>query len=66
MAKQIGALRLKRKKIGSICLFLVVTTVILGVSLTAMLSPLMIIGLIAVAAVFSWRVYSSLITYGWA
>ncbi len=66
IVKEIGALRLKRKKIGSVCLFLVITIVILGVSLTTMLSPLMIVVLTSLAAVFSWRVYNSLITYGWA
>ncbi|MFQ5814974.1 MAG: hypothetical protein ACE5G7_00565 [Candidatus Hydrothermarchaeaceae archaeon] len=65
VAKEISALRLTRKNIGSVCLFLVITTVILGVSLTTMLSPLAIMVLIALGAVFSWRVYSSLITYGW-
>lgn len=64
-AKQIGALRLRRRKIGSVCLFLVITTVVLGVSLTTMLSPTAIIGLIVLGALFSWRAYSSLITFGW-
>lgn len=65
VAKEIGALRLKRKKIGSICLFLVVTAVVLGVSLTTALGMPTLAALIALAAIFSWRVYSSLITYGW-
>ncbi len=65
VAKQIGALRLRRRKLGSFCLFLVITTVVLGVSLTTALSAPMIVGLIAVGALFSWRAYSSLITFGW-
>jgi len=66
VGKEIGALRLKRKKIGSVCLFLVIVTVILGVSLTTMLSPLTTIVMVLLAGVFTWRVYSSNITYGWA
>ncbi len=62
--KEIGALRLKRKKIGSICLFLVLSTVTLGVSLTTMLSLNLAVVIIALAALFSWRVYTSLLPFG--
>ncbi len=64
VTKEIGALRLKRKKIGSVCLFLVITIITLGVSLTTMLSTQLTILIILLAALFSWRVYTSLIPFG--
>lgn len=64
VVKQIGALRLKRKKIGTVCLFLVITTITLGISLTTMFSTTLIIVLVALAALFSWRVYSSMLPFG--
>jgi hypothetical protein len=64
VAKEIGALRIKRKKIGSICLFIVVTSVTLGVSLVTMMSTQLILGIVVLAAIFSWRVYNSLIPFG--
>jgi hypothetical protein len=64
VAKEMMALRIKRKKIGSVCLFLVLTTIVLGVSLVTMMSTQVIALIAGLAAVFSWRVYTSLLPFG--
>jgi hypothetical protein len=66
VAKEIMALRIKRKKIGSVCLFIVLTTVALGVSLVSMMSTQLIVILVAFAAIFTYRVYTSLLPFGLA
>jgi hypothetical protein len=66
VAKEIMALRIKRKKIGSVCLFIVLTTVALGVSLVSMMSTQLIVLLVAFSAIFTYRVYTSLLPFGLA
>lgn len=66
IAGEIAPLRLRRKRLASVCLFLVITSVLLGLQVfSAFAAPLTII-LIALAAVFAWRVYRTRIPYGWA
>jgi hypothetical protein len=64
VAKEMMALRIKRKKIGSVCLFLVLTTIALGVSLVTVMSTQLIVLIVALAAIFSYRVYTSLLPFG--
>lgn len=65
LAARIGPLRVLRKRLAAICLFLVITTVILGLQVFARFTPPTTIVLVAVAAVFAWRVYRSRVAYGW-
>lgn len=65
LAARIGPLRVRRKRLAAICLFLVITTVILGLQVFARFTPPTTIALVAVAAVFAWRVYRSRVAYGW-
>ena len=65
LAAEIAPLRLKRKRFAAVCLFLVVTTVILGLQVFARFTPQTTIGLTGLAAIFAWRVYRSRIAYGW-
>lgn len=65
LAARIGPLRVLRKRLAAICLFLVITTVILGLQVFARFTPPTTIVLVAVAAMFAWRVYRSRVAYGW-
>ena len=65
VATQIAPLRLQRKRLASVCLFLVITTVLLGLQVfTPFGAPLTIL-LMCLAALFAWRVYKTPIPYGW-
>ena len=57
--------RIKRKKLATLCLFLVITAIILGLQTYIRHDPLVMIGLILLAAIFSYRANKSLIRFGW-
>lgn len=65
-AQQIGALRLRRRRIASICMFVVLTVAMLGVQVWAPLPVWLTIALSAAIGIFTWRAYSSVTAYGWA
>ncbi|MEK7328139.1 MAG: hypothetical protein AAB217_23090 [Chloroflexota bacterium] len=65
-AQQIGALRLRRRRIASICMFVVLTVAMLGVQVWAPFPVWITIALIAAIGIFTWRAYSSVTPYGWA
>jgi hypothetical protein len=65
IATEIGPLRLRRKRIASVCLFLVLTTVLLGLQVSSPFAPRLTVLLVALAALFAWRVYRSRVVYGW-
>jgi len=65
LAPQIWGLRRRRKKLSSLCLFLVLTALILGLRLIFPYSLVLTLVFVALAGVFAWRVYSSLLRYGW-
>lgn len=65
IAAQMGPLRLKRKRLAATCLFLVVTTVLLGVQVFSRFAAWLTFVLVVLAALFAWRVYRSRIPYGW-
>jgi len=65
LASQIGALRARRKRIASICMFVVLTIAMLGLQVWAPF-PLWLTVLATVAiAAFTWRTYKSETKYGW-
>ena len=66
IAVQIGPLRLRRKRLAAICLFLVITTVMFGLQVFSRFGASLTVILLALAALFAWRVYRSRIPYGWA
>lgn len=66
IAQQIGALRLRRKRIASVCMFVVLTVAMLGVQVWAPFPAWLTITLIAAIGIFTWRAYSSVTPYGWA
>jgi len=65
-APRIGALRLRRKRMASTCLFVVLTSAMLGVQVWAPFPLWLTAALIAAIAVFTWRAYKSVTPYGWA
>jgi len=62
---QIGPLRLKRKRLATLCLFLVITVVLLGLQVFSPFALPLTGLLILLAALFAWRVYRTPIPYGW-
>ncbi len=66
IAPRLGALRLRRKRMASICLFVVLTIVVLGAQVWAPFPLWLTAVLIAAAAAFTWRAYKSVTPYGWA
>ncbi len=65
VAQSIGALRLRRKRMASVCMFVVLTVSMLGVQVWTPF-PLWLTALLVIAiAAFTWRVYNSYTPYGW-
>jgi hypothetical protein len=56
--------RARRKRMATLCLFIVVTIIILGVQVYSTFSPALTLGLIGLAALFAWRVNKTLIRFG--
>ena len=65
LAVEIAPLRLRRKRLASTCLFLVVTTVVFGLQVYSRFTATTTALLLALAAVFTWRVYRTRVRYGW-
>ena len=57
--------RVLRKRLATFCLFLVLTTIILGMQVFGVFPLWLNIILIGLAALFAWRVNKTLILFGW-
>ena len=57
--------RMVRKRLATVCLFLVIVTIVLGLQVYVRFSPGLTVGLIVLAGLFSWRVNRTLIRFGW-
>lgn len=64
-AAQIGPIRLRRKRLAATCLFLIISTVLLGLQVSAPFGAALNALLLLLASVFAWRVYRTPIPYGW-
>lgn len=64
-ASQIGKLRLRRKQMASICLFVVLTLAMLGTQVWAALPLWVTALLLAAIAAFTLRAYKTVTPYGW-
>ena len=64
-ASTLAPFRIKRKKLATVCLFLVISAIILGVQTYVRYDPIVTIGLIILAGIFSYRANKSLIRFGW-
>ncbi len=65
IAPRINALRLRRKRIASICLFVVLTVVMLGAQVWERFALWLTVLLVIAIALFTWRAYKSVTPYGW-
>ena len=57
--------RVLRKRLATVCLFLVLTTIILGMQVYAPFSWTLNLILIGLAGLFAWRVNKTLVLFGW-
>jgi hypothetical protein len=65
IAPRINALRLRRKRIASVCLFVVLTVAMLGVQVWERFAIWLTVLLVIAIAGFTWRAYKSVTPYGW-
>ena len=65
IAKQIAPVRLRRTRLATFCLFIVITIVLLGLQVTSRFGLPVTAILILLAALFSWRVYRTSVRFGW-
>ncbi len=65
VASQIGSLRSLRKRIASICMFVVLTVAMLGVQVYSAFPLWLTSGLLVLIALFTWRTYKTQMPYGW-
>lgn len=64
-AAQLKPYRVRRKKMATFCLFLVITIIILGMQVYTPFDPIITVSLIILAGLFSWHVSKTLIRFGW-
>ena len=57
--------RVRRKRLATLCLFLVLVTIILGVQVQGRFDATLNLALIVLAALFAWRANRTLIRFGW-
>ena len=57
--------RVARKRLATVCLFLVLTTIILGLQVYSKFNPFLTLSLILLAGLFAIRVNKTLIVFGW-
>ncbi len=64
-AAQLKPYRVRRKRLATFCLFVVIATIILGLQVYGTFTPIMNLVLIGLAALFTWRANKTLIRFGW-
>lgn len=57
--------RVRRKRLATLCLFLVITTIVLGLQVYGPFPAGLTVALIALAALFAWRANRTLLRLGW-
>ncbi len=62
---QLKPYRVRRKRMATFCLFIVITTIIIGLQVYSTFSPVLTIVLIGLAGLFALRVNKTLIRFGW-
>ncbi len=65
IAPRINALRLRRKRIACVCMFVVLTVAMLGAQVWQRFALWLTVLLVIVIALFTWRAYKSVTPYGW-
>jgi uncharacterized membrane protein len=64
-AAELKPYRVRRKRLATVCLFAVITTIILGVQVYQTFSPILTLSLIVLAGLFAWRSNKTLVKFGW-
>jgi hypothetical protein len=62
---QMKPYRVRRKRLATFCMFLVITAINLGLQVYGTFSPILTIALIGLGALFSWRANRTLMRFGW-
>lgn len=57
--------RVRRKRLATLCLFLVIVTIVLGLQVYSRFDPVLTVVLVALAALFAWRANKTLLRFGW-
>ena len=65
LAARLKPHRVRRKRLATFCLFLVIVTIVLGLQVYGSFSPGLTIALIALAGLFAWRASRTLVRFGW-
>ncbi len=65
LSSRLKPYRVRRKGLATLCLFFVITIIILGMQVYSTFPPILTLGLIALAALFAWRANKTLIRFGW-
>jgi hypothetical protein len=65
VAASLKPYRVRRKRLATLCLFIVLVTIILGVQVYGTFAPGLNLILIGSAALFSWRANRTLMRFGW-
>ena len=64
-AARLKPYRVMRKRLATLCLFLVLVTIILGMQIYGRYNPVLTIVLIVSAGLFVWRANKALVRFGW-
>lgn len=62
-SSQLKPYRVKRKRLATFCLFLVITAIILGLQVYGTFSSILTIVLIGIGALFAWKTNRTLIRF---
>ncbi len=65
LAARLKPYRMLRKRLATLCLFLVLVTIVLGMQVYGRYNPVLTIVLIASAGLFAWRANKALVRFGW-
>ena len=65
LAKRIGDLRLRRKRLATVCLFVVLLSAMLGVQVWDAFPLWLTLALTAAIGLFTWRAYGTTTPFGW-
>ena len=65
LVSQLKPYRVRRKQMATVCLFLVITSIILGLQVYAPFTPILTVFLIGLAGLFALKVNKTLIRFGW-
>lgn len=65
LAPKVAALRIRRKRLSALCLFTVLTAVVMGVRMLAPYPAWLALVFVAAVAVFAYRTFKAPLPYGW-